>query len=69
MSDFRIRRTVGDIIVPADSTAGTQVALTDEQVNGILRGVIITVPSMTDTESISNSESITVTESKTVTVV
>lgn len=61
-SHFRIRKLPVSVVFPEDTMTATVSSLTDAQMNGKLIGVIIVVPSMTDTESLSMTQNITVTE-------
>lgn len=62
-TSYKIRRQSADVVLPDASDEAVTIALTDSQVNGLLRGIIITVPSMSATQAVNKTENVTVGES------
>jgi hypothetical protein len=60
---YKIKRLNADVIVPDASDEGTTITLQDYQVNGLLRGIIINVPSMSASQPVNKTENVTVAES------
>jgi hypothetical protein len=62
---YKIKRINADVVVPDASDEGVTITLQDHQLNGLLRGVIINVPSMSANQPVNKVENVTVAESVT----
>jgi hypothetical protein len=63
MTAYRIKRINADVLVPDASDDAVSVTIPDTKTNGLLRGIVINVPSLTASQARSVSENVTVAES------